>query len=148
MLEMIPVARAHGLQEVEINKVKRYLSCIVDSGYHLDTMIALFGAVSWVIFQSFQIMCLSFTAYLALKGKISLGEVVFYQTYFSSLVGQISTLLNIYPQITKGLEFVKSIGDIMAETKVEENHSIVPLGDLRGQVEFVNVAFNTRTVTK
>ncbi len=141
MLEMIPVARAHGLQEVEIQKMNRYLSRVVHTGYNMDLIIALFGAVNWVIFQSFQILCLVFTSYLALKGKISVGEVVLYQTYFGSLVGQISTLLNIYPQITKGLESVRSIGDIMAETKVEENHSIVPLGELKGQVEFVNVDF-------
>ena len=141
MLEMIPVARAHGLQEVEINKMNTRLSRIVSSGYNLDVIIALFGAVNWVTFQSFQIICLAFTAVLACKGKISVGEVVLYQTYFGSLVSQISTLINVYPQITRGLESVKSIGDIMGETKVEENYSIVPLGDLKGKVEFVNVDF-------
>lgn len=141
MLEMIPVARAHGLQEVEISKMNTYLNRIVNRGYNLDLVNALFGAVNWVVFQAFQIICLAFTGYLACKGKISVGEVVLYQTYFGSLVGQISTLVNIYPQISKGLESVKSIGDIMGETKVEENNSIVPLGDLKGGVEFVNVEF-------
>lgn len=141
MLEMIPVARAHGLQEVEIHKMNTHLNKIENSGYNLDVIIALFGAVNWVIFQAFQILCLAFTAFLACKGQISVGEVVLYQTYFGSLVSQISTLLNVYPQITRGLESVKSIGDIMGETKVEENHSIVPLGELKGKVEFVNVDF-------
>ena len=86
-------------------------------------------------------ICLAFTAYLAVKGKISVGEVVLYQTYFTSLVGQISTLINIYPQISKGLESVKSIGDIMGNSHVEENNSIVPLGELKGAVKFVNVDF-------
>ena len=141
MLEMIPVARAHGLQEVEISKMNTYLNRIVNRGYSLDLINALFGAVNWVVFQAFQIICLAFTAYLACKGEISVGEVVLYQTYFGSLVSQISTLINIYPQISKGLESVKSIGDIMGETKVEQNNSIVPLGELKGGVEFVNVDF-------
>ena len=141
MLEMIPVARAHGLQEVEINKINAHLNRVVNRGYSLDMVNALFGAVNWVVFQSFQVICLAFTAYLAFKGKISIGEVVLYQTYFGSLVSQISTLINVYPQITKGLESVKSIGDIMGETKVEINNSIVPLGSLKGKVEFVNVDF-------
>ena len=141
MLEMIPVARAHGLQEVEISKMNTYLNRIVDRGYNLDLINALFGAVNWVVFQSFQMICLAFTAYLAVKGKISVGEVVLYQTYFTSLVGQISTLINIYPQISKGLESVKSIGDIMGNSHVEENNSIVPLGELKGAVKFVNVDF-------
>ena len=138
---MIPVARAHGLQEVEISKMNTYLNRIVDRGYNLDLINALFGAVNWVVFQSFQMICLAFTAYLAVKGKISVGEVVLYQTYFTSLVGQISTLINIYPQISKGLESVKSIGDIMGNSHVEENNSIVPLGELKGAVKFVNVDF-------
>ena len=133
--------RAHGLQEVEISKMNTYLNRIVDRGYNLDLINALFGAVNWVVFQSFQMICLAFTAYLAVKGKISVGEVVLYQTYFTSLVGQISTLINIYPQISKGLESVKSIGDIMGNSHVEENNSIVPLGELKGAVKFVNVDF-------
>lgn len=56
-------------------------------------------------------------------------------------MGQISTLINIYPQISKGLESVKSIGDIMGNSHVEENNSIVPLGELKGAVKFVNVDF-------
>lgn len=141
MLEMIPVARAHGLQNVEINKMDCYVNRVADRGHNLDMVAALFGAVNWVLFQSFQLICLAFTASLALKGKITVGEVVLYQNYFNSLVNQVSTLLNVYPQITKGLESVKSIGDIMNETQVEENNSIVPLGRLKGGVEFVNVDF-------
>lgn len=57
MLEMIPVARAHGLQEVEISKMNTYLNRIVDRGYNLDLINALFGAVNWVVFQSFQMIC-------------------------------------------------------------------------------------------
>ena len=141
MLEMIPVTRAHGLQEVEIQKMNRSLTKIVNRGYSLDLVNALFGSVSWVVFQSFQILCLAFTGYLACRGAISVGEVVLFQTYFTQIVGQISTLINIYPQVCKGLESVRSIGDIMAETKVETDNSIVPLGELKGGVEFCNIDF-------
>lgn len=141
MLEMIPVTRAHGLQEVEIKKMNKHLSQIVNRGYQLDLVNALFGSVSWVMFQAFQVICLAFTGILACQGKISVGEVILYQTYFSQIVGQISTLINIYPQICRGVESVNSIGDVLAETKVEDNNSIVPLGELKGGVEFCNVDF-------
>ena len=39
------------------------------------------------------------------------------------------------------MESVKSIGDIMGNSHVEENNSIVPLGELKGAVKFVNVDF-------
>lgn len=141
MLEMIPVTRAHGLQEVEINKMQRYLKGIMHQGFQLDLMNNLFGAASWVVFQSFQILCLAFTGCLAVKGKIGVGEVVLFQTYFTQIVGQISTLINIYPDLCKGMESVRSIGDILEEKQVEPNHSIVPLGDLKGNVRFCNVDF-------
>ena len=141
MLEMIPVTRAHGLQEVEIKKMNKHLNQIVNRGYQLDLVNALFGSVSWVMFQAFQVICLAFTGVLACKGKISVGEVILYQNYFSQIVGQVSTLINIYPQICRGIESVNSIGDILAETKVEDNNSIVPLEELKGSVEFCNVDF-------
>ncbi len=141
MLEMIPVTRAHGLQEVEIKKMNKHLNQIVNRGYQLDLVNALFGSVSWVMFQAFQVICLAFTGVLACKGKISVGEVILYQNYFSQIVGQVSTLINIYPQICRGIESVNSIGDVLAETKVEDNNSIVPLGELKGSVEFCNVDF-------
>ena len=39
------------------------------------------------------------------------------------------------------MESVRSIGDILEEKQVEPNHSIVPLGDLKGNVRFCNVDF-------
>ena len=67
--------------------------------------------------------------------------MVLFQTYFTQIVGQISTLINIYPDLCKGMESVRSIGDILEEKQVEPNHSIVPLGDLKGNVRFCNVDF-------
>lgn len=141
MLDMVTLTRAHGLQENEIARMNHHLNGIVNKGYQLDLINSLFGAVSWVFFQMFQVICLAFTGHLAHKGKISIGEVILFQTYFTQLVGQISALLNIYPQISKGMESVKSIGDIMADDEVEPNNAIIPLEELQGKVEFVNVDY-------
>ena len=129
MLEMIPVARAHGLQEVEISKMNTYLNRIVDRGYNLDLINALFGAVNWVVFQSFQMICLAFTAYLAVKGKnfgwrgCSVSDLL----HFSG--GTDFDADQYLSADQQGLESVKSIGDIMGNSHVEENNSIVPLGN-------------------
>ncbi|WP_148449166.1 ABC transporter transmembrane domain-containing protein, partial [Paenibacillus ihuae] len=47
-VEMIPVTRAHGLEEMEIGKVDTTLSELKGNGYRLDITEALFGASSWV----------------------------------------------------------------------------------------------------
>ena len=141
MVGLIPVTRAHGLEKVEINKMDNKFNRIRESGYRLDMINMLFGATSWVIFQSFQILCLGFTSFLAYKGKITVGEVVLYQTYFTQIVGQIVNLINLYPNLTKGMESVKSIGEIISANDLEQNNAIIPLGELKGAVSFQNVGF-------
>lgn len=144
MVELIPVTRAHGLEKVEINRMDDRFRRIRESGYRLDMVNMLFGATSWVIFQSFQILCLGFTATLAYKGKITVGEVVLYQTYFTQIVSQIVNLINMYPNLTKGVESVKSIGEIIGADDLEQNNAIIPLGELKGAVSFRNVSFRYR----
>lgn len=144
MVELIPVTRAHGLEKVEINRMDDRFRRIRESGYRLDMVNMLFGATSWVIFQSFQILCLGFTATLAYKGKITVGEVVLYQTYFTQIVSQIVNLINMYPNLTKGVESVKSIGEIIGADDLEQNNAIIPLGELKGAVSFRNVSFHYR----
>ncbi|MFQ9151250.1 MAG: hypothetical protein ACLR6B_06635 [Blautia sp.] len=64
-----------------------------------------------------------------------------------TIVGQISTLINIYPDLCKGMESVRSIGDILEEKQVEPNHSIVPLGDLRETSVSATWISNIRTAS-
>ena len=66
-------------------------------------------------------LCLGFTGYLAAQGEITVGEVVMYQTYFSSIVAQVSSIITLLPTIAKGLESVDSVGDILLSHDVEDN---------------------------
>ncbi len=141
MLEMIPVTRAHGLQETEINKIQSVLNETADRGYRLDIINAVFGASNWITFQLCQVLCLVFTGTLAYKGKITIADVVLYQTYFTQIVSQVNTVISVYPQISKGIESVKSIGSVIEDTSMERNNSIVPLESLEGKVEFCDVEF-------
>lgn len=141
MLEMIPVTRAHGLQDVEELKMTNRLSSIVTKGYRLDKTNMLFGTTGWVVFQTFQVLCLGFTGYLAYKKMISVGEVILYQNYFSQMVNQVSNLVNIYPNLSKGIESVRSIAEVLAEPDIEKNNAILPLENMKGTVEFRDVGF-------
>ena len=141
MVEMIPVARAHGLENEEIKKMQKRLKSISYTGYRLDQVNTLFGATSWVVFQVFQILCLAFTGSMAYLGKITIGEVVLYQTYFSQIVNQIANLINLYPILTRGVESIKSIGEIIDTDEIEANNAIIPLEKLQGKVTFSNVVF-------
>ena len=141
MIELIPVTRAHGLQNVEIRKMENRFVQIGDKGLRLDTTNTLFGSTSWAVFQLFQVICLGFTGYLAYKHVIQVGDVVMFQSYFTLIVGQVSGLINLYPNITKGMESVNSVGEIITANEMEINNSILPLEHMKGEVEFRNVAF-------
>lgn len=141
MIELIPVTRAHGLQELEEEKIENRLKHIVDKGHNLDKINRLFGSISWTTFQAFQLLCLTFTGYLAYRDIITVGDVVLYQTYFGQLVGQISNLINMYPILTKGIDSINSVGDIITATEIENNGKILPLGEISGNVEFCDVCY-------
>ena len=132
MIEMIPVTRAHALEEMETDKMR------------LDMVQSYFSSISWVAFQIFQVLCLGFTGYLASRGRISVGEVVMYQTYFSTIVAQVSNIITLLPIISKGLESVDSIGDVLLCLDVEDNTDKEKLPSLRGDIRFENVGFRYR----
>lgn len=141
MIEMIPVTRAHALEEMETDKMNHRLRHVAASGLRLDMVQSYFSSISWVAFQIFQVLCLGFTGYLASRGRISVGEVVMYQTYFSTIVAQVSSIITLLPIISKGLESVDSIGDVLLSMDVEDNTDKEKLPSLRGEIRFEDVGF-------
>lgn len=141
MVELIPVTRAHALEKQETSKIDHQLSNVAQKGLKLDMIQTYFSSISWVAFQLFQVLCLAFTGYLASRGSISVGEVVMYQTYFSSIVNQVSGIITLLPIISKGLESVNSVGDILLCHDVEDNRNKQKIQELTGDITFDHVAF-------
>ena len=141
MVELIPVTRAHALERQETNKMDHQLAHVAEKGLRLDMIQTYFSSISWVAFQLFQVICLGFTGYLASQGKISVGEVVMYQTYFSSIVNQVSNVITLLPTIAKGLESVDSIGDILLSHDVEDNRNKKKVKNIKGDIVFDHVTF-------
>lgn len=141
MEELVPVTRAHALENKEIHKMTDRVTRTSESGLKLDYVQSLFGSVNWVIFFFFQIVCLFFTAMLAIRGKITVGEITLYQSYFSSLVGQVSSVIGLLPIISRGSESIRSVGEILSDVDVENNTDKQKLSSLKGSYEFRNVFF-------
>lgn len=141
MVELIPITRAHALEKQETRKMDDQLGQVAEKGLKLDMIQTYFSSISWVSFQLFQVICLGFTGYLASKGKISVGEVVMYQTYFSSIVNQVSNVITLLPTISKGLESVDSIGDILLSHDIEDNRNKKKVKDITGNIRFEHVTF-------
>ncbi|MFC5531235.1 ABC transporter transmembrane domain-containing protein [Cohnella yongneupensis] len=118
MVGMLPVTRAHGLEQTEISKIDNTLNHLRKKGYRLDIVEAYFGSIAWVVFQLFQVFCLAFTVWLAYRGKIPVGDVVLYQSFFSMILNSVSSLLTVYPQIAKGFESIYSVTEILLSKDV------------------------------
>ncbi len=141
MVELIPVTRAHALEEEEAEKVSTQLLEVAEKGYRLDVIQSTFGSVGWAVFQIFQIVCLAFTAYLAYNGRILVGDIALYQNYFATIVQQVSAVMTLIPTITKGLESVRSIGEVLLAEDVEDNEGKEKVECVEGKFEFKNVEF-------
>jgi ATP-binding cassette subfamily B protein len=142
MEEMVQITRAHSLEEHEIGRIGGFLSRIAKSGFNLDMIQAYFGSFLWITIQIFQLGSLVFSGYMAYQGKISVGDITLFQTYFNTLTWQISALINLFPIFSKGTEAISSIGEILGSLDIEESGGKERLEALTGEYEFENVTFS------
>ena len=141
MVEMIPVTRAHALENREAKKMEGRLERVADKGFRLDMIQTYFGSVSWIVFQIFQVICLTFTSFMALQGRITIGDVTMYQSYFSTIVNGITGIVGLIPIISKGLESVESVGDILLSEEIEEGQTGKRKIEIKGEIRFEHVEF-------
>lgn len=142
MVELVPVTRAHALEDEEVAKMSGQLFSVAEKGYKLDLIQALFGSVGWAVFQIFQVICLAFTGYLAIGGKIQAGDITLYQSYFATVVNQVSSIVTLLPTIAKGIESVNSIGEVLLSEDIEDNEGKEKLEQMTGTFDFEDVCFH------
>lgn len=148
MVELIPVTRAHALEEEEVQKMSGQLFAVAEKGYRLDVIQSLFGSVGWAIFQIFQVVCLGFTGFLAIKGTVMPGDITLYQSYFATIVSQVSSLMSLIPTIAKGIESVNSIGEVLLEDDIEQNEGKEIIKDIYGEFDFKDITFRYNNIDR
>lgn len=141
MLEMIPVTKSHGLENVEINAINRKIIKLSGSGRNVDLNTANFGSWVWVINTALSGACLVFCAFLALKGIIKLGDIVLYQSMFTQISSSVIALTNSVPAYATGLEALSSVSEIMTATDVEITTGKSKVSHINGAVTFNNVSY-------
>ena len=140
-MELMPVTKAHGLEDTQVKKMDEQFERVAKDGYKLDRTNAFFGRCMWFVSMSMQVVCLIFNIILAQNGYILIGDISLYQTYFTSIVNSINAIINLLPILSKGMESVNSVGDILLAEDIEDNyHKLVP-PRLEGEVNFEDVTF-------
>ncbi len=143
MLRLVPLTRAHGTEQEELRRVEANLESLRASGRNLDSVNAIFGATSWATMQFFNTLCLVAASILALTHLVpmSIGSVVLLTGFYQSITNAVIQLTTIVPQLSKGLESFRSLGEILAENDVEPNAGKVPVGQVTGAFRFDHVSY-------
>ncbi len=143
MIHLIPITRAHGLEEEELRRVEERLYRVRSTGIRLDAINAIFGASSWVVFRLFELLCLVVAAYMAYHnyGSISLGDVILVTGYFTTLTNAVMQITNILPDVTRGFESIYSLGEILEAPDLEHNEGKQVVHALHGHFRFEKVGY-------
>lgn len=140
-MELIPVTKAHGLENTQVEKMDRQFEKVAKDAYKLDKTNTFFNRVIWASNFIIRLLCLAFTSFLVIRGTIRVGDVVMYQSYFSIIVGAVTAIINIVPTISRGMESVNSVGDILIADDIEDNYHKLKPPHIKGDVTFDEVSF-------
>ena len=143
MTILMPVTRAHGLEQSALRTMNDSFSNVKKAGLNLDIFNAKFNALAWVIFQMANVACLAAASYCAIKGKfgVTIGDVVLLNSFFGQLIGSVILLTSLVPQISKGFASIRSLGEVLESPDVEENADKPEMNNVFGTVIFDSVTF-------
>ncbi len=140
MLEMIPVTKAHGLEKKEMTNLDASIKKVTKKGLIADHATAVFGSWVWVINNIFSALCLVFCAYMCIIGVITPGDIVIFQSMFTTINNSVLGVINCLPMVISGLESLNSVSEIMLSNDIE---SSITGGEVKvdGRVRFENVSY-------
>ena len=141
MTHLIPITRAHGVENDELARMDLTLDHVRHEGVRLDVLNGRFGAVAWVLFQLLSAACLITAAWAARTGFLDLtaGDVVLLSSYFVALTGSVTMLMGLAPMLSKGLESIKSMAEVLTEPDLEENEGKREVTEVEGRVTLEHV---------
>lgn len=141
MLGMLPVTKAHGLENEEIEECDKNIRELTAKGLAVDKTNSYFGSALWVVANLLNGACLVFCALFALRGVISPGDIVLYQSMFTSISGAVQTIVNVLPTFAVGFEAIGSLSEIMLSKDVEDSAGKKKLANVEGNVLFEHVSY-------
>ena len=144
MVNLIPITKAHALEDYEIKKMSHHLGFAAKAGFRVDEVNGRFGTANFLLMQFFQFFCLVITVIFTLNGKMTIGQLTLCNSYFSTFLNAVSNLVNLMPTISSGTEAIISVGEILESDDIEDNKSKKTLPELRGEFDFKDVHFAYR----
>ena len=141
-LQMMTLTKAHGLVLTEELAVGEKINSVKTAALKRDKTLSLFGAMLFVSKNLLSAVCLFFCAFLAIKGIISVGEVVLFQSLFASICASVMDLINAYPAFVSGKESVHSLSEIICAEDIERDDGKISVPGIVGEVTFEHVSYH------
>ncbi|MDT0266444.1 ABC transporter ATP-binding protein [Streptomyces sp. DSM 44915] len=143
MTRLISVTRAHGLEKKALGRMDRTLRQVLDSALRLDLLNGRVASASWVFLNIIGLSFLTGAALIAYYEvwDVSPGDVVMLSAFLTTLTNSTTTLMSLIPVITKGLESVRSVGEVLQAPALEENQGKAEVTRVRGAFDFQEVSF-------
>ncbi|MER5620739.1 ABC transporter ATP-binding protein [Streptosporangium sp. NPDC002544] len=144
MTTLIPITRAHGLEQDALHRVDGTLTKVLRKGLRLDLLNGSFGALAWILLNMLGVAFLAGSALVAYYQVIPItaGDVVMLTTFFATLTSAVTSLLSLTPVISKGLASVRSIGEVLQAPDLEHNAGKEQVVSVGGEIEFRDVEFS------
>ena len=143
MASLIPITRAHGLEGTASRRVANSTGQVKEAGLALDRLNGRFETASWVSFNALAALCLGIAGFVAMTHLIPItaGQVVLLSTYFATLTSAVSNLVGLTPILSRGLESVKSIAEVLQDPDLEQNEGKTVVDRVIGEIRFEHVGY-------
>jgi ATP-binding cassette, subfamily B, bacterial len=143
MLHLIPLIRAHGTEEDEIERIDKNLSQVQAAGLLLDRHTAATNSSSWVTFRLFDALCLGTAGYIAFTHvwPLSVASVILLTGYFRNFIDAAVNVVGTIPQLSKGWESLYSVQEILDEDDLEYNEGKQKVTTVAGHFVFDRAGF-------
>lgn len=141
MLNMIPITRAHGLEEFHVKEVDSKIDAVFKKGLDFDTISAIFGSTAWVAMTAVHVIFIAGSVYASMKGFISVGDIVLFNSMFLILTSQMIMILGTLPQLSQARESIVSVREVLNSPDLEENSGKKAFDAIQGRFEFLGVHY-------
>lgn len=140
MLTMMPLTRAHGLEETELRRTEARIGDVRDQASRFDTVSAVFGSTSWASFMLFQVIFMVVMLAMVMNGHARVGHMVVFQGLFGQLTGSILGVVSSVPAFVQIRAAQASVDEILADPDLEQNRGGVAPALVEGRIELDQTA--------
>ncbi len=142
MVDLIPVTRAHALEQYEMHKMAKKFAEFSKVGYTLDMTTNTFAVRNWLTSQIFQLVGLAVLVLMALNGYITVGEIALYHGYIGQFLSNVTQMVDVVPVNASAADAITSVTEILRSTEIEQEGEKKILTNVDGGIAFQNVSFH------